>query len=184
MIRIENFPLFVTSKAEFESERINAYGTEWFIHIQLYKYCRTSKEYILVNSSSSNKPETLSAFLCGRRSDRKKCSFDVDKTFMFKQESADRENWGSISHKFGFDSTNYYAAWGYYDIARIDVILFYQFLTLIINFRIFWTSEKAIWLITHLKCSLMSPFQSANRFITQCQVNAEYWIDRYKQIWK
>ena len=123
MIRIESFPSFVISKAQLESKRINAYGTEWYVKIGLYKYCQTSKKYIRVTSSSSDQPETLGAFLCGRRSDQKECLFIIDKTFKFKQDSADPEYWSSSSNKFVFNSTNHYHnSWGYFNLARINVI--------------------------------------------------------------
>ena len=165
---IENFLSFVSLKAAFDTKRIDVYGTEWYISIELYKYCQTSKEHIHVTSSSPDQPETLGAFVCGRRSDRKECSFDVEATFKFKQSSINPEDLDSNSDKFCFNSTTHYDAWGYFDFATIDVIfLIHTFLThklshkpVTINFRIFWTSAMAIWLITHLKCSLMSPFLS------------------------
>ena len=84
LVRIENFPSFVTSKAEFNTKRITAYGTEWYISIKLCKYCQTSKEYIRATPSTTDQLETLGAFVCGTRSDRKECSFDVGATFKFK----------------------------------------------------------------------------------------------------
>ena len=120
MIRIDSFPSFVTSKAVFETERITAFGTEWYISIELYKYCQISKANILVTPSSIDQPEALAAFVCGRRNDRKECSFDVDATFKFKRPSTAREF--RYSHKFSFNSAKNCASWGDRQFARIDVI--------------------------------------------------------------
>ena len=153
-ILIENFNSFVTSKAECNSLSINFNNTEWYIYVQLYKYDQTSNEYICVTPSSSDQPETLAAFLCGRRSDRKECSFNVDEIFKFKQPSTAREY--RLLRKFSFDSTKDYFDWGYRNFARIDVIFaffYFFFIFLRINFRLFWTSAMAIWLINHLNCS-------------------------------
>ena len=168
MIRIDRFPSYVISKAEFDSEPISAYGAEWYINIRLYKYCQTDKKHIHVTPSSPDQPETLAAFVCGRRSDRKECSFDVDATFKFKQPTTAQEN--RFSHKFVFDSTNqHYDSWGSYGLAGIDVIFVILLAVILlalmtINFRIFWTSAMAIWPAAHLKCSSMSPFLSVDRF--------------------
>ena len=127
MVRIDNFPLFVTSKAVFDTKYFNAYGTEWYITINLYKYCQTSKEQKHVTSSSVNdQPETLAAFVCGRRSDLKECSFDVDAIFKFKRPlTAPKYRY---SQKFIFNSINQYCeSWGYTKVARIDVILTLSF---------------------------------------------------------
>ena len=127
------------------------------------------KDYIPVTSSSPDEPETLGAFLWGVRSDRKECSFDVDATLKFKRPSTASEFRDSNSDKYCFNSTNRYrcVAWGYPNLARINVILLCNFLSpfcLTINFRIFWTSAMAIWKIAHLNCSSMSSFLSVNRF--------------------
>ena len=129
MIRIENFPSFVISKAQFYSRRITAYGTEWYIGIRLYKYCQTSKANILVTPSSIDQPETLGASVCGERSDQKECSFDVGATFKFMQPATVRED--QLLQKFYFNSTKYYDGWGLRNFGRIDVILLCY---LLINF--------------------------------------------------
>ena len=120
LVHIEHFHSFVTSKAEYESVSINFNNTEWYIKIRLYKYCQTSKEDIRVTSSSSDQPETLGAFVCGKRSDRKECSFDVEESFKFKRPTTAQEN--RESHKFCFNSTKQYESWGYRNFAKIDVI--------------------------------------------------------------
>ena len=164
LVRIENFPSFVISKAKYKSVFINFNYTEWFIKIRLYKYCQTSKQNIHVTSSSSEQPETLGAFLCGKRSDQKKCSFVVEATFKLRKIPRAME-W-RYSQKFCFTSTKSCDIWGYRDFTKIDVILLYLFLLVLLttNFRIFWTRAMAIWLITHLKCSSMYHFLSVNKF--------------------
>ena len=123
MVRIDKFPSFVTLKTEFNTKHFNAYGTEWYISIQLYKYCQTSKEHKRVTSSSINdQPETLGAFVYGTRSDGKKCSFDVDANFKFKRPSTAGGRRYS-SEKFSFNSTKHNDARGYIQFGLIDVIL-------------------------------------------------------------
>ena len=142
LVHIENFPSFVTSKAEYDSVSINFNNTEWYVRIELYKFYQESNEYIRVTPSSADQPETLAAFVCGERSDQKECAFDVDATFKFKQPAReDRE-----SHKFCFNLTKHYDSWGYRKLARIDVILDLLFVVIFftVNFRIFWTFEMAI----------------------------------------
>ena len=166
LVRIEHFPSFVISKAKYKSFSINFNNTEWFIMIRLYKCGQTSNDDICVTSSSTEQPETLGAFLCGKRSDRKECSFDVNAIFKFKRPSTAMEL--RFSHKFNFNSTeHYYDSWGSRKSARINVILLYHFLSifcLTVNFRIFWTSAMVIWLIIHSNCSSTFQFLNANRF--------------------
>ena len=111
-VLVENFPSFIISKAEYKSVSINFNNTEWFVKIELHKYCQTSKENSRVTPSSPDPPETLAALLCGRRrSDPKECSFIVDATFKFKQ--SDTVQQGRYFHRFCFDSTKDYYDWGY-----------------------------------------------------------------------
>ena len=121
MIRIDRFPSYVISKAEFDSKPISAYGAEWYINIRLYKYYQTDKKYIHVTSSSLDQPETLAAFVFGRRRDRKECSFNVDATSKFIQPDTAQED--MESHKFVFSSTKQCIGWGRPEFARIDVFL-------------------------------------------------------------
>ena len=122
LVHIENFHSFVTSKTEYESVSVNFNNKEWFIVINLYKYCQTDNKYIVVTSSSPEQPEFFAAFVYGGRSDKKECSFDVNGTFKFKRPSTAKEV--RCSHKFSFNSTNYYYDnWGCHQLARIDVIL-------------------------------------------------------------
>ena len=163
MIRINNFLSFVTSKAEFDTKRINAYGAEWYIAIEWYKYCQTGKEYIPVTSSSPDQPDTLGVFVHGIRSDQKECSFNVEATFKLRGISTAKQE--RYSHKFCFTSTKNLDTWGYRNFKRIEVILLYRFFFPALsttNFRIFWTWRMAIWLITHSNCSLTFQFQNVN----------------------
>ena len=121
LVHIENFPSFVTSKAEYESVSIHFNNTEWYIKINLRKYCQTKEYYISVTSSSSDQPETLAAFVFGRRRDRKECSFNVDATSKFIQPDTAQED--MESHKFVFSSTKQCIGWGRPEFARIDVFL-------------------------------------------------------------
>ena len=121
-ILVENFPSFVTSKAEYKSVSTYFNNTEWYISIEWFKYSQTSKQNIYVTPSSSDQPETLGAFVYGRRSDQKECSFNVGAIFKFKQPLR-AENFGHFSHKFIFNSTNDYDARGSRAVARIDVFL-------------------------------------------------------------
>ena len=125
LVHIENFPSFVTSRAECRSVSIKFNNTEWYIKIELYKYCQTSKESIRVTSSSLDTPETLCVFVYGRRSDQKECSFDVNANFKLKQSSTAIEKQFLQTCKFSFDSTKQHDswAWGFPKFARIDVFL-------------------------------------------------------------
>ena len=119
-VLVENFPSFVTSKAEYKSVSINFNNTEWFVKIELHKYGQTSKESVSVTSSSTERPETLAAFVYGKRSDWIECSFFVGATFKFKRPSTTDEM--RYSHKFSFNSTTNLNSWGCRQLARIDVI--------------------------------------------------------------
>ena len=164
LVHIEHFPSFITSKAEYDSVSINFNNTEWYIRIELYKYCQTSNKSIYITPSSPDQPETFGAFVCGMRGDQKACSFIVNAIFKFKRPSTAKEI--RYSHEFSFNSTKHYAAWGSPAFAKIDVILNFNFCQLFLttNFRIFWTRPMAIWLIIHLNCSLMYQSLNVNRF--------------------
>lgn len=120
IIRIDNFPSFVASKAdEYITKRITTNGTKWYVKVGLYNYCQAGKEYVPITSSSM--PEFFGAFLCGIRTDQKECSFAVEAIFKFKRPSTAREI--RYSHKFVFKSTNqHYDSWGCPAFVRIDVI--------------------------------------------------------------
>ena len=182
-ILIENFHSFVTSKAEYESVSIDFNNTKWFIKIELYKCGQTSNNDIHVTPSSTERLETLVVFVCGRRSDQKEYSFAVDTILKFKQPIAAKEI--QFSQKFEFTSTKNYLAWGYRSFAKIDVILLYHFLSnfcLTVNFRIFLTSARAIWLIIHSSFSLTYQFLSVNEFLLIIFRRIKFSIGRNKSI--
>ena len=88
------------------------------------KYCQTSEKYILINADTSDQPETLGAFVIGKGID---CSFDVVAKFKFKKpHPLDAKNEFTI--KFCFNSSNgYKVSWGFYSLAKINVILTFFF---------------------------------------------------------
>ena len=121
MVRINNFPSFIVSKVSLATPRKNLNNTEWYINVNLNKYCQTSKKEIIVSAASSDQPESLGIFLNGTRTDPKECSFDVDAIFKFKRPSTTPEY--RYSHKFVLNSMNqHYDSWGYAKFARIEVI--------------------------------------------------------------
>ena len=121
MMRIDDFPSFVTSKAEYETKPMKVYGTEWRIRVYVCKYCPANKKTIHIFPSSPDQPETLGAYVCGIRRDHKECSFDLDASFQLKSSSTTREL--RYSHKFVFNSTDYYNSWGFPEFGKIDVFL-------------------------------------------------------------
>ena len=125
-ICIENFPSFVNAKTFYETERIRLNNTEWFISVKLRKYCRTSNKYIHVTPSSSDEPETLGAFVHGKRIDAKQCSFHVYATFNSNREPpTDKEKRFPEPVKYSFNSSNAYQqpGRGFSALATIDVKL-------------------------------------------------------------
>ena len=61
-IRIDDFPSFVNSKAKYETKAGTVNGIEWRIVVELRKYCRKSKRYITLNSSSPGSAEILNIY--------------------------------------------------------------------------------------------------------------------------
>ena len=123
IIRIDNFPSFVTSKAHHYTREIILNNTRWYITVYMLKYCQTSSKYILVNADTSDQPETLGAFVRGKREKGSiDCSFDVVAKFKFKQpHPTDDKN--EFTKKFCFNSSNDYEfGWGYGDLAKINVV--------------------------------------------------------------
>ena len=62
-IRIDDFPSFVDSKANYETKAGTFEDVDWFIVIQLSKYCPESKSFITLNSTSSDTPEFLGIYI-------------------------------------------------------------------------------------------------------------------------
>lgn len=122
MLRIDSFPSFVNSCAEFSTKRISFNGAEWHLKFELYKYCQTTKKNILLTQSSPGQPETLGVFVCGTRGDPRECSFDVDAAFAFKRPPAVTEH-RLLSHKYCFSEAKNFDSWGYPQLAKIPVSL-------------------------------------------------------------
>ena len=131
LIRIDNFPSFVTSKASYNTRNIIVNNTRWCILVDLTKYCQKSKKYILINAETSDQPESLAAVIKGKREKESiDCSFDVEAKIKFKQpHPMDDEKMST--RKFCFNSSNGYAdGLGSGDLAKINVVFtffFYNF---------------------------------------------------------
>ena len=123
LIRIDNFPSFVTSKARHNTRDIILNNnTRWYFLVAagMRKYCQTSEKYICINTDTSDQPETLGAFVIGKGID---CSFDVVAKFKFKKpHPLDAKNEFTI--KFCFNSSNN-DGWGFSDLAKINLTFFF-----------------------------------------------------------
>ena len=125
LIRIDNFPSFVTSKAHlYTRDIILNNNTRWNILVGLTKYCQTSEKYILINAETSDQPETLGVFVNGKGEKGINCSFDVVAKFKFKQPHP-----LDIGNEFTlivcFNSSNGYGvAVGFSHLAEINVTFF------------------------------------------------------------
>ena len=144
LIRIDNFPSFVTSKAHHCTRDIIVNNTRWFIILDMRKYCQTSAKYICINDETSDQPESLGASINGKGEKSIDCSFDVVAKFKFKQpHPLDDEN--EFTKKFCFNSSNgYTVSSGFGDLAMINVI-FTFFVFLILKSTLF-----------HIYCALKS----------------------------
>ena len=122
LIRIDNFPSFVTSKARLYTRDIIVNNTRLFIVVGMTKYCQTSAKYIWINAKASDHPEILAAYIIGRGEEGIDCSFDVVAKFKFKQpHPMDVEN--GFTKKYCFNSSNGYKdGWGFFQLAKINVI--------------------------------------------------------------
>ena len=128
LIRIDNFPSFVTSKARHITRDIIIDTTRWYILVDMTKYCQTSGNYILINAETSDQPEALAAVIKGKREKESiDCSFDVEAKFKFKQpHPMDDEN--EFTKKFCFNSSNGYAfSWGFGNLSEINVVFTFFF---------------------------------------------------------
>ena len=120
-IRIENFPSFVATKAEYFTDDVIVNDTKWYISLFLAKYCQNEKKYIYVTPSSSDQPEALGAIIFGRRNNEKYSSFIVNATFKFKHPSMAEGFW--LKGKIDLNTTNdFHLGRGDTNIAKIDVI--------------------------------------------------------------
>ena len=132
LIRIDNFPSFVTSKGFDYTRYIIVNNTRWYIVVGMTKYCQTSAEYIWINADTSDQPEALAVEIEGKREKESiDCAFDVVTKFKFKQpHPMDDENEFTFNSKFFFNSSNGYKdALCFTDLAEINVIftLFFKF---------------------------------------------------------
>ena len=127
LVRIDQFPAFVTSKACCFAEGININNTRWNISIKLRKYCQTSGEYIRIMPDSSDQPETLGAYIHGSRNHAGRYgSFDVEAQFKFKQVPT--ANCYNFTHKFCLNSSNEYKYnYGTSKLAKIEVAFTFAF---------------------------------------------------------
>ena len=123
LIRIDNFPSFVTSKDFDYTRDIIVNNTHWFIVVVMTKYCQTSAKHVVIKPETSDQPETMVAFIKGKREKESiDCSFDVVAKFKFKQpHPMDDEN--KLTKKFCFNSSNGYEDVGLaLELAKINVI--------------------------------------------------------------
>ena len=114
LIRIDQFPAFVTSEEGFRTSRdiiINNTSWYWYIGIRLRNQ---SKTY-------------LATYLTGSGIIKKDSSFDVEAKFKFKHHPTAKEQ--VATEKFSFNSSNGYKSFGHpRKLAPIDVIIILSFL--------------------------------------------------------
>lgn len=150
LIRIDNFPAFVASKAHYYTREFTFSNVLWSVCIYLKKYCRDSRRYINITSGSLDQPECLAACVCGRENIHKKGAFDkfdVSANFKFKQPPTAKEH--RLTTKFNSDTTK--CLLNLPSLARIDVC--FHFILIIGSnpnrftftfIRNFWTRKMAI----------------------------------------
>ena len=145
LIRIENFPTFVASKAQYSSREICINNALWNVGINLKKHCHASNRYYTITPGSPYQPEYLGVFLFGKRSIQKDCSFEVTAKFRFnKQPPTGKKLEQVFTRKFCFNAANKYSVFVNYSsaLAKINVnvcntVLLYTILNGFILFRIF-----------------------------------------------
>ena len=126
LIRIDNFPSFVTSKARHCTRNIIVNNTHWSIILDLRKYCQISAKYIHINAKTSDQPETLGVFVNGKGEKGINCSFDVVAKFKFKQPHP-LDNGNEFTKIVCFNLSNGYGVavgWGFSHLAEINVTFF------------------------------------------------------------
>ena len=98
-IRIDDFPSFVDSKANYETKVGTFEDVDWFIVIDLSKYRQESKRYITLNSTSSDTPEFLGIyFYCQSNLNAPRRHYWIDAIIKFKRTG--------FSNKFHLFSSN------------------------------------------------------------------------------
>ena len=111
LIRIDNFPSFVTTKDLDCSRYIFINTTQWYIIVGMIK-CRNVNE-------TSDHPESLAAYILGRGEEGIDCSFDVEAKIKFKNPLDENK----FKKKFCFNSSNGYEdVWGSLELTKINVI--------------------------------------------------------------
>ena len=121
-IRIENFPAFVTSKAEYISRYINVNNTQWCIRIWTDETCNNTTQA----SSDQDQPKFLFIAVCGKVEKNlcKECSFNVAAKFTIKQhETATIE----ATCKLCLNASNQYKNYFINRNLKIDVTFFLTF---------------------------------------------------------
>ena len=124
LIRIDNFPLFVSSKAEYHSRCIVVNKIRWYIYMDLRQRFNTGDGTInlCITPESPGQPDTLGAYLCGDASLCKNCAFDVVGKFKFKHAPTVVER--EVKHKFDINKSNSFHDFnGFSDLAKINVVV-------------------------------------------------------------
>ena len=118
LIRIDNFPSFVTTKARYFTGII-VNNIRWYISVSIRK-CRNVNE-------TSDHPESLAAYILGTGEEGIDCLFDVVAKFKFKQPHP-RDDENEFTKKFCFNSSNsYVVGWDLYH-QEIKVVFTLSFL--------------------------------------------------------
>ena len=123
LLRIDNFPAFVTSQEKYRTRDISFNNTRWYISIRFERYCQTAKKSMLITPGSDQQAETLAAYVHGKTQNKDKdCSFDVTAKFKCEQLPFYVIHECEFTRKFSFNSSNRYEnALGFPAMAKIDV---------------------------------------------------------------
>ena len=107
LIRIDDFPSFVASKARCFTREFNVNNTWWYVGICLDKWCETRERYTALTPESFDQPEFLSAGIWGNCAENicNDRSFDVAAIFKFKHSSADEQIMLPVT-RFHFKQSN------------------------------------------------------------------------------
>ena len=124
LIRIDDFPAFVASKARCFTRDINVNNIWWYIGICMDKW-NDLGEYITITPETPDQPDDLNAYIRGSgvgniSNDR---SFDVTAIFKFKHPGNAEEI--KLTDEFCFNSSNGYEHAGRgtaKTLAEIDVL--------------------------------------------------------------
>ena len=132
LVRIDNFPSFITSKARHKTRDIIVNNTRWYIVVGTRKWPNINETSIIsrILGRHPDQPEflALAAYIAGRGEEGIDCAFDVEAKFKFKQpHPMDDKN--ELTKKFCFNSSNGYedAGWGIGNLAEINVVFTFFF---------------------------------------------------------